>query len=453
MMTLWSPEFLDQCLVIINEMKQVQPKITSLSVKSFQLDIKNQTSYASTIRKIFNNPSIYQKEINQHLTPHQAEILIDMVNRSDLLQTEADFDYLIGHLPYYKEVLALVADLTPHRSRSNLFIFPLIQEWIDLYCNQITNLIWIATYSELTVTINLDLQSQVLLTHKCIDDLVQNISSIVINLLIQYQVVKPSTLNLSYVMTPFSKHDNYFDENKEINTFLIERLNQIPDLRYNYIQFTNPISSLCVNSGVTFQDTLKHIRIWRREEFKKVLIHELIHYYELEKGNNFATQFPINVSNNYPHYSKEIFTELQTWLFNLLWVMTQSHSISTQSLTKVLNSERKFALSQLCHLLKLYGISEWNQFYGHHLDDQHCLNANSSVLYYYIYKAVILFNPSPITETLLIPQPLAKLTRDQMTSAIVKQIKLTMQSSQFKDFINECLKMSQIENTLRMMRL
>ena len=44
------------------------------------------------------------------------------------------------------------------------------------------------------------------------------------------------------------------------------------------------MTTLNVNSGVTIANQMeKYIVIWHTEEFQKVLIHELVHFYQLEK--------------------------------------------------------------------------------------------------------------------------------------------------------------------------
>lgn len=443
----WSNQFVDQCVHCVHELQSIQPTITIQSLQSFVLDprsdVDKRVSPLDLLRSIFSQPNHYSEPITRHLTPQQSQIIIDAVAQPDLLTSDFDWDYFLGHLPFYKSVLALIGEVDVTGSQ-NMFIFPMIQEWINCYCCHVVDSQFRVAFGDLQLPVNLRLESEKKLNTTEISDLISGIGGIAISLLTLYKVNNPEPLNLTYTLTPFAKKLNYFDQNPVIEEFLIERLRKLPGLKYNYIRFTNPISSLTVNSGVTLSSSShKQIKIWRQEEFKKVLIHELIHYYELEKGENFIETFVVNVSNNYPHYAKELFTELQTWLFNLLWVLSRNNQlVDAIAVRKILKTERLYSLMQFCHLLKHYQMNDIEDFIGTNLPElphQYCVNANSSILYYYIYKAVILFHPTKVIESLLLPHK-SKESPREMSSAIVSQLKRTLGSKSFQKSMNEWLR-------------
>jgi hypothetical protein len=446
---IFSTSFVNQCVDYVQQLKSIRPQVTIQSLQTSQLNPHSDvTSPLGLLQSIFSQPDHYAKHIERYLTPQQSQILIDAVAQPNLFRSDFDWDYLLGHLPFYKSVLALIGELDPSGNQ-NMFIFPMIQEWINYHCCHVVDSNFLVIFDHLQLQVNLRLQSQTVLKTGDISDLIDGIGLIAISLLSLYDVTNPEPLNLTYTLTQFGKKLDYFDRNPLIEKFLIERLKPMSDLKYNYPEFTNPISSLSVNSGVTLSlPTHKQIKIWRQEEFKKVFVHELIHYYELEKGEVFTEVFNVNISNNYPPYPKELFTELQTWLFNLLWVLSQKNQlVTTQVVMETLNRERLYAMAQFCHLLKHYHINVITQFIGTNLADQYCVNANSSVLYYYIYKAVILFRPTQAVENLLLPQK-GKDTTDQ----IVSQLRITLGSKSFQKSMNEWLQTLDFPtDSLRMM--
>ncbi len=443
----WSNLFLNHCVEIVNEIKDIRSEmtVTVTDLQTSQLDPRTKVvSPLGLFRQVFSQPQKYKRDIARHLTAQQSQLLIDAVGRPDLFRTDFDFDYLLGHLPYYKSVLALIGELDTTGGQ-NMFIFPMIQEWINHYCCYLVTSQFKIRLGNSQLAVNLELRSQQNLTSAEIGMLIEEIGAIAMSLVTLYGVKDPASLNLSYTLTPFAKKLDYFDSNEEINEFLISRLELMPDLRYNYVKFTNPISSLSVNSGVTLSmsnNNSKQIKIWRQEEFKKVLIHELIHYYNLEKGDDFTDGFAgtiVNVSNNYPQYSKELFTELQTWLFNLLWVISCNNTEMTISTVRNrLDGERLYSLRQLGHLLQHYDILDIRNFVGLDLQERYCLNANSSVLYYYIYKAVILLTPTRIIESLLLPG-VSHPNQSEISSAVVAQLRETLGSQSFQLVMNRIL--------------
>ena len=67
-----------------------------------------------------------------------------------------------------------------------------------------------------------------------------------------------------------------------------------------------------INSGCTTGGLNSKIIIWRIEEFAKVLIHELIHFYKLE--NTWILD--VSTSSNQPVVEKELRTWITYQIFN-----------------------------------------------------------------------------------------------------------------------------------------
>ncbi len=179
-------------------------------------------------------------------------------------------------------------------------------------------------------------------------------------------------------LTPFKKTLNYYKENKEnkfINDIIIEDIiKNKKDIIYNFDIFTNPLDFLHINSGQTNGNI---ITIWRKEEWQKVFMHELIHLYNLEKQSNFdiskILNFPIKMSNNFPLFPKELFTELQAWY---LYVLYYNRNIKEEQIHSIKNT---------CLIFKKYGINNIKDL------NNHIINASSSALFYHILKGIFLF--------------------------------------------------------------
>jgi len=214
--------------------------------------------------------------------------------------------------------------------------------------------------------------------------------------------VEHKSVHIIYVMTPFKKVVNYFRPNARINSTLIGYLSNKSRLYYNYECFTNPLTPLHVNSGVTVTDSdSQYITIWRTEEFEKVLIHELIHFFELEKCTRIRPVW-FNISNNYPHYPKELLTELQTWYLYIIYRLAQKpHTYTRDDLQFALDYERVYSLQNLRKITSHFKISNLSQLLRP--NHKYIINASSSILYYYLVKAILLYQIDPVVERTMEP--------------------------------------------------
>jgi hypothetical protein len=271
----------------------------------------------------------------------------------------------------------------------------------------------------------------------------------VVNLvhLLYHPINEKQNLHLIYAMTPFHKKLNYFRPNTRINEVLINQLTRVPSLRYNFEVFMNPISNINVNSGVTVKNIdEKFITIWRTEEFPKVLIHELIHYYDLEKGTEFNAPW-INISNNFPHYSKELFTELQTWYLHIIYLLySRNYSYNLGDLRFIFDYERTHTLMNFYRVLHHYHITDIRQLLTK--NNKYMINVGSSVIYYYLFKAIILFGVNCTTERLLIP------TNNNMVEYITHHLSMILKSKQLNDYYQSTYQSQpKLQDTMNMMGL
>ena len=140
-----------------------------------------------------------------------------------------------------------------------------------------------------------------------------------------------------------------------------------------------------INSG--FSQTNIKICIFRSEELNKVLVHELIHYLELDlqnvEFNNFHFIFNIPKSNTIR--LNEAYTEILALLINSIII---SNNITTN--TSILNNEFKFSLYQVAKILIFYGFDNANDFFQPNNNNK--FNQNTSIFSYFIVKTLLLYN-------------------------------------------------------------
>lgn len=383
----WSLDFLHKSTHLINSIKS----------QKYSIHVTNRTHQQipyiapDTLYRVYLQVLPQQSLCLQHLTNDQYRCLLE-INR--VISNVDDFNYMMSHLPYSNDVMEILSDyilshqILPAVYQNYIvghFVSPVIHQWIYTNCRQLYT--YNVKSDSLECQINLISQSS--LHQHQLDQCVANIISVIQTLRLLYHINQiQSQVILTYIITPFHKTLDYFQTNTQINTVMIRQLSQLPDLKYNYQVFNNPINNLSINSGVTVKG--KYICIWRAEEFYKVLFHELIHYYDLERGNGIAPH-DINISNNYPHHSKELWTELQTWYICILWCL--SHQ-TTYDLKSTLDNEVNHSISNLNQIMYKYQMT---------ILGNSTINVNSSVLYYVIYKALILSHHNKMIENYLLP--------------------------------------------------
>ena len=168
-------------------------------------------------------------------------------------------------------------------------------------------------------------------------------------------------------------------------------------------KYINPTESvigpLNINSGVT---NIAHhtVGVWREEEATKVLIHELIHLFHLDRINdhNSFEQLENVISNNFCMHEMATDSPNESYT-ELLAVLIHSMIISEQFSTPyhaIITHEIKFSLLQISKLMKHYNITRS----GDLINPTECLvrmNLQTSVISYFIIKLLLLVN---ITTTL-----------------------------------------------------
>jgi len=140
-----------------------------------------------------------------------------------------------------------------------------------------------------------------------------------------------------------------------------------------------------INSGCSF--TNNYIYLWRKEEFYKVLIHELIHYFHLD----FHDKDPNDLNDSFTNMIKvqgrdvinEAYTEFLAVLLNCIVIGSISNNTKTRSITQLIESEILFTHLQIAKII--------NHFDANSLENLVIIQ-NTSLASYVIVKGILLNN-------------------------------------------------------------
>lgn len=210
------------------------------------------------------------------------------------------------------------------------FMDPIIKDWIEhniKYKSIIETIDYKLTIYSTNISINTN-------------DLVKTVNRCYYGTINYFNISKSNFfLNLTYFMTPFQKK--------------FTSLNEIT--RFN------------INNGQ--YDLIKNeITIWRIEEFPKVLIHELIHFFKINIKIKLIN-FNLIIKEDYIENEYELYTELNTWLlYQILFGLN-------------LEKELEYSMILAIKILKMFRKG-----------DEFHIKTNSNLLMYYVYKAFILNN-------------------------------------------------------------
>lgn len=161
-----------------------------------------------------------------------------------------------------------------------------------------------------------------------------------------------------------------------------------------------------INSGVTTMSLLnnndRNICIFRNEEYKKLIIHEIIHYLNLDFKNENYIDFSkhFNISSNCELKLYESYTEICA---NIINCMLSSYELNNKKnhrlFKKFLNYEIKFSLFQLAKILIFYKFDNIHDFVRPY-DGNNRFRQSTPVFSYFFVKCALLYNMSSFSKFL-----------------------------------------------------
>jgi hypothetical protein len=157
----------------------------------------------------------------------------------------------------------------------------------------------------------------------------------------------------------------------------------------------NILGRIHINSGVSWRYK-KWIQIYRSEEIIKVLIHELIHYLEMDLNqyseiiNNYCNHINISEKSN-KILVNEAYTEFLAINLYILYISNIISIKESKNIDLVFNYlsviEEKFMIYQINKIFKNYNIEDISYFKNKNNFIQH-----TSVLSYYLIKYLFYIN-------------------------------------------------------------
>jgi hypothetical protein len=285
---------------------------------------------------------------------------------------------------------------------------------IDADTSQILNIDWICDFAE-----NLEKQivnwnvKKSVVDISYLDDYIFN--NIFIAKKIRSSILKNQTYNkISYSNDKYGSINILFTNNNKNISDLEKYIMNIIQTFYEYSSEKNIVNIVViltdftkclpeneeeiltnhnVNSGMSDS---KNIVIWRTEEIKKVLIHELIHHYHLDfgfqicSGSSECSKNEMKLYKNYKLKNKnkiiinEAITETLAMIINCL-------TNNNDNLIKSLVYETWHSFIQVSKILNHFGFKKIDEFLGISQTDKVWIES-TNVFSYYMIKSIMLFN-------------------------------------------------------------
>jgi len=187
--------------------------------------------------------------------------------------------------------------------------------------------------------------------------------------------------NNNYIYIFYDKNDN-IKINKIINKIkiIINYLNNftkiegmilyliLSDVKKNLINKTYLLNGDNINSGIC---SSTYIYIWREEELFKVLIHEMMHYFKLDKYSishkDYRNEINIKLGDNkYNLIINEAYTELLAILINIMIyiILNNKNNKNKKKLFfKIFTNEVVHSYNNVIKILNYYNIKNFNELY------------------------------------------------------------------------------------------
>ena len=171
------------------------------------------------------------------------------------------------------------------------------------------------------------------------------------------------------------------------------------------INRSNQLIKKNINSGYTQHNSIRdnlpdnYIVIYRTEEIKKVLIHELIHLYKFHKLYDVKITSDLNINNIirstngnlliYEAYTETMATIIYSYYYYKIKSNSSANNENEIDLNKILNQQLLFSFFQSAKILynqKIYNIGDLD------IKTPITINEKTSSTSYYILKCAILNN-------------------------------------------------------------
>lgn len=162
-------------------------------------------------------------------------------------------------------------------------------------------------------------------------------------------------------------------------------------------------SAICpihVNTGSTLKG--EYINIWRSEELEKVLIHELIHYLELDFNVTDVGYYKIDqyLKNRFNVEGvillNEGWTEALASIIHTCWILNRI-SFNREKIWDLINLEVNFGLFQCAKILKHFNMQSVNNLFER---SKNKIKQKTAIFSYFFVRSSLLVNLEQLVELL-----------------------------------------------------
>jgi hypothetical protein len=200
-----------------------------------------------------------------------------------------------------------------------------------------------------------------------------------------------------------------------------------------------------VNSGCTsFSMEGNNVSVWRKEEFPKVLVHELIHSLELEKHNDYGQveefiyhHFDIQRTNKLNVF--ECYVELMAEIVNIIL-------LDRKKFSKLINLELEHCLFQVGKILNYYGYTSWEEIYREggwiEGDKTGKYQQRSNVFSYFIFRAMVMYNLDDFMGLCFEKNTRHFMKQDFKSIELLNIVKKTLHDTDFEKIINRYINLN-----------
>lgn len=192
-----------------------------------------------------------------------------------------------------------------------------------------------------------------------------------------------TVINFININTQILFFKSNINNNKYINIdiFFLDNDKKIDNISKNKFNYGN------INSGATIN--YNQILIWRKEEFSKVLIHELLHslsyveYKNIDNVNTYINDY-LGISYSNKILLNESYVEAATVLIYayINSIMEDKKSVNSKVFIDIITKEINFALFQFSKILFYSDIKSISKMDNY--------NETCSIISYYYLKSIIL---------------------------------------------------------------
>ena len=155
-----------------------------------------------------------------------------------------------------------------------------------------------------------------------------------------------------------------------------------------------------INTGSTLMGKYGNIKIWRKEELYKLILHEMIHYLHLDiKMNNkilpiYQTLYKIfNISDDQKILINESYTETWACIINAI-IVSYKFGDKLNLFKKMIDYERLFSCFQIGKILRFFGYKNFDEFFNlsGKFNTEPKWKQTTNVFSYHIIKGAFLFS-------------------------------------------------------------